>query len=204
MTPVEAAAVEKTLRTATTLLGKIFGPAMEEFGLMIGDNMKVRRLKNQIKNFEKIEKIIRNENISTKKIDLKALVPYLNNVSLEEDETLQDMWAHLMVNYLDSSRKLTTTVYPGILSQLSSDEVRMLDTLRRGFGSPSSLFKNWPIVVNDEPMLNLIRLGLVEHKVEDQLRVTQNHGTVQKWRFKSDGRYELTKFGRAFLAACER
>lgn len=205
LTPVEAAAVEKTVRTATTLLGKIFGPAMEEFGLMIGDDMKVRRLKNQIKNFQKIEKIVEKEKITMQEVNLKALVPYLNNVSLEEDESLQDMWANLMVNYLDSSRNLTTIVYPNILAQLSSDEVKILNALREGRGSLAAIYPNWPKIQDEQPILNLTRLGLVEHIFQiEQKRRNLISGDRLEFQNKPTRRYKLTKFGLAFLVACER
>src|SRR5690606_2679085 len=138
--------------------------------------------------------------IKLKQVDLKVLVPYLDNVSLEEDETLQDLWANLMANYVDASKNLTTTVYPGVLSQLSSEEVRMLSVLSMGFGRISSLFPEWPIV-NDQPMLNLIRLGLAEQISKDAWSTTDNGlpGIAPTRRISSNAKYALTQFGRAFL-----
>lgn len=205
MTSLESAAIGKSVSTAKTLLGKIFGPTVEEFGLMLSDDMKIRRLKNQINNLKKIEKIVSDNGITTKDIDLKILVPYLNSASLEENETLQDMWANLMVNYIDTDSNLKITVYPTILSQLSSDEVRLLSLMRNGVGSIDQLFPDWKNQKAEEPMLNLVRLGLAEY--------VSKHEWPKKSRFPEtasdrvvveEKRYALTKFGMAFLDACSR
>ena len=88
--------------------------------------MRLRRLKNQLKVLEKAKEMAEVMKIDIKQINLKALFPLLEGIAVEEDETLQDMWANLFVNYIDSKRNLTINVYPEVLKQLSTNEVTIL------------------------------------------------------------------------------
>lgn len=74
-----------------------------------------------------MKKIIDNENLKVKQGNLKIILPFLEGVALEEDETLQDMWTKLFINYIDAEKTSTVTVYPEILKQLSSTEVAILN-----------------------------------------------------------------------------
>jgi hypothetical protein len=47
----------------------------------------------------KAKEITEKENIDIKQINLKAFAPLLEGAALEADETLQDMYANLLVNY---------------------------------------------------------------------------------------------------------
>ncbi|GAB3538383.1 hypothetical protein GCM10027443_33190 [Pontibacter brevis] len=215
MTSIESAALEKTAEAAKGIFDKLFGPTFEEFGLMIGDNIKVRRLKNQLKNFQKIEKIVADNNITVKQVDLKVLVPYLENVSLEENEDLQDMWANLMANYIDSAKVFATTVYPGIVSQLSTEEVRILNSLRERrdkyyrelYPGYAEMNPEPPEVIDRTPLLNLMRLNLVEevHEIEQSEKPHfLTRAPELQVKYKSTNRFKLTEFGMSLLVACER
>lgn len=209
MTPVETAALQESAKTAKGFLGKIFGPALDEVGLIIQDNIKLKRLKNQIRNLEKVRSIVEKEDISIKQVDLKVIVPYLDNVSLEEDESLQDAWANLFTNYIDSDINLLSTVYPSILSQISSLDLQILEHMSTLTGE-LQLYRPVSIGGHDISyyhLSNLIRLGLVEevksyttknssswHEIPEYLPVIQN----------DDGNYIITSFGSDFLDACRR
>lgn len=105
---------------------KAIGPTMEEIGLQLSDGIKMRRLRNQLNNLARAEQIAKEQNVKLSRINLKALFPYLEGVALEEDCELQEMWANLFVNYIDSNKNLTMHVFPGILGQLSTNEVKMI------------------------------------------------------------------------------
>ncbi|KQN32358.1 hypothetical protein ASE92_17275 [Pedobacter sp. Leaf41] len=100
MTPIESESLVETAKTANGILTKLIGPAAEEWGGIISDNLKPRRLKNQIRNLKKVQQIVQDEGLKLRNVNLKVLFPYLENVSLEEDESLQNMWANLFTNYL--------------------------------------------------------------------------------------------------------
>src|SRR5690606_19637241 len=74
------------------LLSSLFGPSIDEFGGILSDNIKLRRLKNQVKIFKKAEEYLRKNNIDPKSVNLKVLAPLIEYSSLEENEILQNKW----------------------------------------------------------------------------------------------------------------
>ena len=101
---IKSSTIEKGLDLTKDFLQTIIKPSLEEIGLLMSDKVKVWRLNNQIKNLQKVQKIIQKNGISPKQISMKVMFPYLEAVAMEEDEMLQDMWANLMANYIDPAR----------------------------------------------------------------------------------------------------
>jgi hypothetical protein len=207
---IKSSTIEKSLDLAKDFLQKIIGPSVDELGLLFSDNVKLWRLKNQIRNLEKVKKIVEDGKIDIKQVNLKVLIPYLEGVSLEEDETLQDLWANLFTNYIDTSKNLTINVYPNILKQLSTNEVTILRFLQKnGNKLTTSGYKtNKEINFTSEEIANLERLGLIKEVLE----ISQYGGNIDdstgqwKWDFEelASGEFYITDFGFEFLNACER
>lgn len=207
---LKSSTIEKSLDLAKDFLQKLIGPSVDELGLLFSDNVKLWRLKNQIRNLEKVKKIVDEEKIDVKQVNLKVLIPYLEGVSLEEDETLQDLWAKLFTNYIDTSKNLTINVYPNILKQLSTNEVTILRFLQSNGNKLT--FKgynaNKEIKFTSEELANLERLGLIKETLE----ISQYGGDIDestgqwKWDFEelASGEFYITDFGFEFLNACER
>lgn len=207
---IKSSTIEKSLDLAKDFLQKLIGPSVDELGLLFSDNVKLWRLKNQIRNLEKVKKIVEDGKIDIKQVNLKVLIPYLEGVSLEEDETLQDLWANLFTNYIDTSKNLTINVYPNILKQLSTNEVTILRFLQsNGNKLTTSGYKtNKEINFTSEEIANLERLGLIKEVLE----ISQYGGNIDdstgqwKWDFEelASGEFYITDFGFEFLNACER
>ena len=53
----------------------------------------------------------------------------LENASLESDESLQDKWANLLVNMVDSESNLQSNIFPYVLSQISIEEFNTMKEL---------------------------------------------------------------------------
>lgn len=218
MTPIEAKALEETANTAKTFFGKILGPMADELGQQLADNIRTRRLKNQLKNLEKVRAIVQKEGITMKEINFKAMFPLLEGMALEENESLQDMWANLFTNYIDSSKHLITHVYPDILRQLSSEEVIILKNMQGNNGEASIDKKNLFAVpfgfkVEKEKITNLERLGIVAGVPiikTNESGVGMGLMSVEKLRWEDTIKqsepdtYVITDFGRQFLKACTR
>jgi hypothetical protein len=207
---IKSSTIEKSLDLAKGFLQTLVGPSVEELGLLLSDNVKLWRLKNQIRNLEKVKNIVDKENIDVKQVNLKVLIPYLEGVSLEEDETLQNLWANLFVNYIDSKKNLTINVYPNILKQLSTNEVKILNYMQSHEGRLQyggyNADKN--IQVNSEEIANLERLGVVKEFLELIQYGGQPDDNNGQWKWDIDedssGIFYITDFGYEFLRACER
>ncbi|MDQ6481709.1 Abi-alpha family protein [Dyadobacter sp. LHD-138] len=209
---IKSSTVEAGIDLVKGFLNKVIGPSADEFGLMMSDNLKMRRFKNQLKNLNRAQEICEEQNISTKQINLKALFPYLEGVSLEEDPHLQEMWANLFVNYVDSEKNLTLTVYPDVLRQLSTNEAKIIQySLKNG---PGSLYRfldfntgpyDGPMPYSDEEISNLMRLSLLEDEIQYKLpKLDPNGFGKDDIVVKKQLRYKITEFGKEFLKACER
>lgn len=124
---ITSTAVEKGLDMARSFLSKLISPAVEEAGLLIKDRITYWRFRNQVKVLNKAQVYCVKNNISTKAISLKLMVPLLENASLEEDEFMQDKWAVLLGNLVDSSQNIENHVFPYLLSQISISEFTVLE-----------------------------------------------------------------------------
>ena len=112
---------------AKEFVSKLIIPSIEETGLLLRDQIVLWRLKNQIKILNKAQAYCEKNNISPKKISLKILVPLLDYSSIEEEAVLQDKWAILLSNLVDSEKNVENHVFPYILSQLSINEYLILE-----------------------------------------------------------------------------
>jgi len=215
---IKSSTIEKGLDLVKGFLEKVIGPTVDELGLMWADNMKFRRAQNQLRIFAKAKRLAEEGNIQIKQIDLKALFPLLEGIALEENEPLQDMWANLLVNYIDLSKNLTTHVFPLILSQLSSDEVKILNRMKENFFALRIVSRipkpeHMPDSSTAYDIANLLRLGLIEgipkYETKDQ-GVLKGAGEYRIKGSRSEpilkilppDRFTITYFGKQFLDAC--
>jgi len=124
---ITPAIVEEGFESAKKFLGKLIMPAIEEVGLLIRDPVVMWKFRNEVNMLNKAKAICEKNKINPKAISLKLLVPLLSNASLEEDDEMQDKWAILLSNLVDSKQNIENHVFPYILSQLSSNEFKILE-----------------------------------------------------------------------------
>ena len=188
--------VEKSFDAVKGFVSKLVGGSIEEAGLIFAEKIRLRRLNNQITILEKAQKIAETRNINIKQINLKVLVPLLKYTSVEEEETLQDMWANLIANYSDASKVYNSTVFPSILNQLSSEEAKFLRDNKNssipvhnlGF-YPNLLGTGKRIYLDKVEIYNLVRLGLFEMVEGGILSRTKKV-------------YRISKIGYDFIECC--
>ncbi len=126
---ISSTAIEKGIDVAKDFLDKLIIPAVEETGLLIKDFISLWRFKNQIKMLSKAKLYCEDNNINPKQISLKLLCPILDYASVEEDEVLQDKWSVLLSNLVAPEQNIENHVFPYILSQLSSHEYTVLESV---------------------------------------------------------------------------
>jgi len=198
---------EKSLELVKDFLQKIINPPPEELGLLFADNIKYWRFKNQLRIIQKAQKFTKDNDVHLQQISLKFLIPMLDYASLEEDEYLQNKWAKLLANSVDSSKQFNNSVFPYILSQISSNEAKCLFHMRKeksfDVDEFAEIFKkyelSWPIV------FNLKRLGLIQ--TQDDLLLSPGEWDedgiyFQSVDFNGYSKFELTELGISFVNAC--
>ncbi|AZA60206.1 Abi-alpha family protein [Chryseobacterium indoltheticum] len=119
---LKSSTLDKGLEIAKDFVDKLIMPTVEETGLFLKDHLTMWRFSNQLKMLNKAKNLCEKHNIKTKKISLKVLVPLLEYATLEEDDSMQEKWAILLTNLIDSQQNIENHVFPYILSQLSSNE----------------------------------------------------------------------------------
>lgn len=124
---ITSTAIEKGIDLAKDFLDKLIIPAVEETGLLLKDKVTLWKFKNQVRILNKAKDYCEKNNISPKTISLKLLCPLLDNAALEEEEELQDKWAILLSNLVDSDQNIENHVFPYILGQISTNEFLFLE-----------------------------------------------------------------------------
>ena len=120
----------KQLEPFKDIIGKILGYPFEEIGGIIGDPIRYLRIKILIILFKKFKKLLKNNNIEPQKIPLKILSPLLESASLEEDESLSDRWAELLLSASNpSTSKNVRPAFIEILKTLTPIEAKILDDI---------------------------------------------------------------------------
>ena len=126
---ITSTTVEKGLDLAKDFLDKLIIPSVEETGLLLKDKVTFWKFKNQVRTLNKAKAFCEKNNVSPKTISLKLLCPLLDYSALEENEELQDKWAILLTNMVDSTQNIENHVFPYILSQISSTEFSLLENV---------------------------------------------------------------------------
>ncbi|WP_026452143.1 Abi-alpha family protein [Aequorivita capsosiphonis] len=108
-------------------MSKLLGPSIKEFGELFADNVRFRRLKNQVKIFNKTRELLDKNGLEPRELNLKTLVPLVEKSSVEDDEFLQDKWANLISNIATTAESGLEPRLINTLSSLSSLEAKILD-----------------------------------------------------------------------------
>ncbi|OFA00174.1 Abi-alpha family protein [Duganella sp. HH101] len=132
----ELAKVGSKIVDATTGAGaafaKFFGGPINEVSGMITDRLQYVRWERQIRLYERAMDFMNERGLRapTRQIPLKLAIPLLEAATLEEDNSLQDVWARMLVNAtdVDHAGELTRS-FIVMLEQLTSLEVQILKCL---------------------------------------------------------------------------
>ena len=109
-------------------LGDIFGLATESFGIFT-DKIRARRKINQLKLTKKIQEEAKSLNLTVEQlanIGLKELAVIEQHAILEEDETLQSMWAKLIVDSVSNNEDKDNLTFMNILKEITPLQAKIL------------------------------------------------------------------------------
>lgn len=120
--------LSETINKAADLVHRLTGPVCDDIGAMISDSMKPYRAKNLVNTLRKTERILREAGLSANAVPTRLLFPIVEASSIEDDETLQEMWAGLLA----TASQQTNSVSPSFietLKQLTPDDARHLEVV---------------------------------------------------------------------------
>src|SRR5690349_8401554 len=101
------------------LVQKALGPFTEQVGLHLGDRARAWRERNMTKILNLADERALEAHLDINEIPPRVAIHVLSRGSLTDDETLQQMWAELLVQ-ASSDRDIAerTPIYSGILAEL--------------------------------------------------------------------------------------
>lgn len=204
-------------KTTARFTEKLFGPALDEYGLIFAESIRLRRFQKQIHTLKRANEMLEAAHIDPQSVPLKTLVPLLEGASLEEDESLQEKWAALLANA--ASGRMNAAQLPSfsqILKEMSGLEAAMLDAIFSDHDARTNglvpLLPRWGelknkeknnLVLNEKDFQllkeNLFRLGLLKGDAESVQRAINLAGGATMISHSAN----LSLFGRAFLHACQ-
>jgi hypothetical protein len=201
------------------LTSKLIGPAFEEIGSMLAEEVRIRlHLPRNIKLLQRVKQIIEKEGIKPKVVNLKVLLPLLNATALEDDETMAERWASLLASAADSANKSGLEAsFIEILKQLPPTHAFLLDVFYQRIEntelSPEQWNENGVILSElkaflkkevsqfDVAVQNLLRLRLV---ALPSVKLGIANGQEVRIPVTSSNILCATSLGQAFVSACKR
>ena len=204
---------------AIDLLHKLAGPMFDEFGAMLGDTVRVHRVKNLIKTFQVTERLLRDSGLQANAVPLRLLLPIIESSSIEDNDSLQELWAGLLATASQQADSVSPS-FVETLKQLTPDEARHLkhvcETLQNSRKNkltanspitPYAFTKTWgaPIGVSAD---TFERLGLVRREFDVRLWDRSGPPSTSKEAvdsMKPEVRYQFvfTQYAVNFLAVFE-
>lgn len=183
---------------------KVFGGGLENLGGTFGDWASVYRYKNILKLRDKVNALHKERGLDAiEPIPFRIALPFIEKVSAEDDEGLQDMWARLLVNANDKNSGVKISkIYVDILASLQPLDAKIVDYL--GLAQDKILTE---IVDNieagkDEIRLsisNLHRLGCLAILTYTTKDVGARIGPVMETTMEENGLYVLAPHSNVVL-----
>ena len=182
--------IEKAIDTAKEFLIKLAGPATDEIGFMLQDNVRYYRLKNQLKILSQAKQLLAEAGLEPKAIPLRTLLPLLEGASLEDNGFLSSKWAALIAKASTCDQPSDNhPSFPKILSEISPQDALLLDRLSERGGE-----FDWNNFRNEMSKELSISHDQVNHSHNNLFR-------LMLWLTKRNI-ITITPFGKLFLKAC--
>ncbi|HKF50082.1 MAG TPA: Abi-alpha family protein [Terracidiphilus sp.] len=120
--------LSEAINKAADLIHRLAGPVCDDIGAMISDIMKPIRAKNLVNTLRRTQRILHEAGLPANAVPTRLLFPIADASSIENDETLQEMWAGLLA----TASQQTDSVSPSFietLKQLTPDDARHLELI---------------------------------------------------------------------------
>lgn len=192
------------------IMHKLAGPMADEIGLMMADKVKAYRVRNWINVVKKTEQMLAEAHIAPNAVPPRLFLPILQGASIEDNETLQSLWAGLLAKASEKSDSLSPS-FIETLKQLTPVEAQTLNDFFESVPSRDhESFREAATslvirAMKGSPSLLLIceafeRLGLFSRQYDLRQVRPQRHEMQSNeivWQ------YEFTKYGIQFMNACK-
>jgi hypothetical protein len=193
---------------------RFIGGTLEQTMGRLEDNAKFKRWENRLKLQQKAEALLKDYSLPepSRPLPLKLALPYLEASSLEEDDTLQNLWAALLVNGTSAESGVDLQrPYINVLENISPLDAKILqaiyssphpDVERNGFwtaGLPDEVIPVPPENAESrkDQLSDALKYSLVSLERLDCLKLGEAFYGGQLF-----DRFYRTAFGQFFYNAC--
>lgn len=120
-----------TIEKIGSFFSKILGESISATSGMLADALKFKRWERQIILIDKAEKILSKRPLpnGTRVISPKLALPIFQYASIEENESLHDIWANLLATALDAACQTPRSSYIDVIRQLEPIDISILNFL---------------------------------------------------------------------------
>ncbi len=198
---------------AASSFGKFLSPLFRPLIGIAGDHLEVLRTKRQVRLAERLQEFLKERGLSgpTREIAPAFLIPLIERASIEFDDDMQDVWATMLVNAVDSdSGTERRTAFVAMLDQMAPFDVLILSKLFVAYAE-----MEWSSIETHElPESATIRdeskrsIAAPRDDVEVALgnlsRLGCLHPASAIGGMMNYGVVRLTKLGISFIKACSR
>lgn len=123
--------IDVATRAGQFISDYIKAPLEQAFGIY-EDKLRYIRWERRVRLMDRSTQFLRERGLShpTRSVSMNIAIPILQLGSMEEDDELQDRWAHLLVNAADTDSGITVQAsFIGILQNLSSFDALILEKI---------------------------------------------------------------------------
>jgi len=163
-----AKALGRPIDTACVLILNMLGVPTKIVGDMLGDQLSYWQWCNRLNIAEKAAKKLRERNIDPRSLPLWFSVPLLRSTGDADDDSIQDLWAELIVSAM-SDIGYAHTMFTDILHSMSPPDAVFLDAIIKtnstgGKFKIEDVVKSTPLTTLQAKLSyqNLKRLGLFD------------------------------------------
>lgn len=157
-------------------LKEVFGPSAVEAGGMFHDYLKHQRELNGIHLRQKFQRKLREMGVAgeTHPVPLSFGMPLLEKATLEDDETLQEMWAGLLASAVDPSQtNPPRRAFVNILANLEPLDAQILQFLGKQGWNLFDATRHPQVAVDPDKAPGMPR-GFNVERLSESLRVEEN------------------------------
>ena len=205
-----ASAAESMTKEARELVYLFLKPSVREAGQTLADAVRIVRMKSVALVLARAKAKLEAAKLNINPPSPKILVQLLEECSLDEEDDMIERWANLLASA--ASADSIPPVFIQVLSGLSPEEVRILDSLKRlqrklpGSGRMGTSTADFRLSLKLESdifrrgILSLLRLGSVELFLDANF----NFGGPSHYMtsVRENNFVGTSQFGDEFLAAC--
>lgn len=198
-----AGAISALVEPISGFLGKLFGASADQLGGWAADAIAFRRWKTRVRIVQKAERFLIEAGLETREVPRPTLIPMLEAMGDEEDESMADRWASLLANAASDGGPVPRS-FPRILAELEPADARVLD---HAFDALSRIAPEF------HPQLAVLKVAIASQLGFSDPQVTLSVENLMRLRLvraaglpigdgsESDG-IRPTEFGSVFVRAC--